>query len=996
MRLNDFIETLDPAQMHFGENAPHAYFIPFEKGQDACAPRTESRRLTLLNGEWDFQYYDSVRDLPDDFNPETAALSAKLPVPSVWQMHGYDRIQYTNVRYPIPYDPPFVLAENPCGLYRRAFALEKAANAVYTLIFEGVDSCLLLWVNGQFIGSTQVSHSPAEFDVTRALRAGENTICALVVKWCASTYLEDQDKFRWSGIFRDVYLLRRDEKHLVDFTVRTELSDDCAHAAVRVNTQFSAPGCECACELFAPDGTLLARERTADGACEFALETPALWTAETPALYTLALHCGDESIARRVGVRRIEVRRETVLLNGRPLRLRGVNLHESAAETGAYTPESHILRDLMMMKRHNINAVRTSHYPQPPRFYELCEALGLYVLDEADIECHGVVALGGGDECGEPYNRIADDPAFGPMILDRVQRMVQRDKNFPCVLIWSMGNESGHGVNFDRALAWTKKYDPSRLTHYERATFPPAGRDINRTDLDLFSRMYPSVEAIEQYFREHTACKPYIMCEYSHAMGNGPGDLETYFRLMEKEPRMCGGFVWEWCNHAPFVGVNAKGRRMYRYGGDFGETLHDGNFCADGLVASDRTPTPGLLEYKNVLRPLRVASADLANGRIVLKNQFDFSDAHGLIDVTCTLSGGGKPEETVVFSADALKIPARGFAELALPARPGGSCALRYTLAAETNWAEKGYELGFEQIGEPEPEALPARRCGPVSCRRENARYSVISGEGFRCRYDEATGVFTQLEREGRALLEKPMTFNFWRAPTDNDRNVKKIWDRYMLRYAVSRGMETVFEEEENALAIATRLHIGAPSLGLLADGCVRWRVTGDGRIGCTLELKRCPGVPAFPRVGLRMFLPADMASLRAFACGPQESYADKRQASVLCAFESTADAQYSHPLRPQESGSHWGARRLTVFGAQGALGVSGDAFTFSVLPYTQEQLADTPHDDELEPCGSTVLCVDFAHAGIGSNSCGPELAECWKTPENVRGSIVLDPLGNV
>ena len=993
MFLTEYLETLDPAKMHCGENEPHAYFIPFEAGQDARAPRTDSTRMTLLNGEWEFAHFNSVHDLPDDFRPETLAMSATLPVPSVWQMHGYDAIQYTNVRYPIPYDPPYVPAENPCGLYRRAFALEKEAGAVYTLTFEGVDSCLFLWVNGQFVGCTQVSHSPAEFDVTKALRAGENTVCALVVKWCAGTYFEDQDKFRWSGIFRDVYLLRRDAVHLVDFTVRAEPDDSFARAAVRVEAEFSAPGCECECELLSPEGERLALQSTSGGVCEFALEKPALWTAETPALYTLLLHCGRETIARRVGVRRVEVQEETVLLNGRPLRFRGVNLHESAAETGAYTPESYILRDLMLMKQHNINAVRTSHYPQPPRFYEMCEALGLYVLDEADMECHGVDALGG-REHRDQYNLIADDKTFGAAILDRVKRLVIRDKNFPCVLVWSMGNESGHGVNFDRALAWTKAYDPTRLTHYERASFPPSGQDINRTDLDLYSRMYPSIAEIERYFVEHTVCKPYILCEYSHAMGNGPGDLEAYFRLMEKEARMCGGFVWEWCNHAPFVGVNAKGRRMYRYGGDFGETLHDGNFCADGLVASDRTPTPGLLEYKNVLRPLRVASADLANGRITLKNQLDFANACGLIDVTCTILGGGAPDETIFFSADALDIPARGFATLAVPARPGASCVLRCTLAVDMPWAQKGYELGFEQIGTPEPEEKPARPQHPVRIERQNARYLTVLGEGFRYCYDAMTGAFAQLEANGSALLEKPMTFNFYRAPTDNDRNIKAKWERYMFRYAVARGMGTEIRQEETAVTLTTQLHIGSQSLRLLAEGNVTWRVTGDGCVACSLELKRAECIPAFPRVGLRMLLPAEMNALHAFAFGPQESYADKRQASMLCTFDSTVEAQYSHPLRPQESGSHWGVRRMRLSGAQGALEVTGDAFVFSALPYTQEQLADTPHDDELEPCGSTVLCVDFAHAGIGSNSCGPVLDECYETPHEVVGRVTFDFLG--
>ena len=985
MRLEQYYENMDVRMMHAGENAPHAYFIPFEKGQNARAPREESGRFTLLNGEWDFAYYDSVRDLPSEFDPMAVTFEKTMPVPGVMQLHGYDAIQYTNVRYPFPYDPPFVPAENPCGLYRRTLTLEKKPEAVYQLVFEGVDSCLFLWVNGKFIGTSQVSHSPAEFDVTDALCAGENTLCVLVLKWCFGSYFEDQDKFRWTGIFRDVYLLRREAQHVVDFNVHTELNDDFTKAVVRFDAEFSAPGGECACELLAPDGTSVARKETEGGRCEFALEAPALWTAETPELYTLVFSCGEETIARRVGVRKIEVSDEVVLLNGKPVRFRGVNMHESSCDTGAYTPREHILRDVTIMKRHNINAVRTSHYPQPPYFYELCEELGIYVLDEADQETHGVVTLFGGYDGGEPYNRIADDPAFEGAVLDRVRRMVLRDKNFPCVVIYSMGNESGHGVNFEKALAWTKRYDPSRLTHYERASFPPAGMEINRTDLDTYSRMYPSIEEIRRYFREHTVCKPYILCEYSHAMGNGPGDLEAYFQEFEREPRMCGGFIWEWCDHAPCVGVNAAGRKMYRYGGDFGETLHDGNFCADGLVSSDRTPHPGLLEYQNVLRPLRVASADLASGKITLKNQLDFVSTRGLIALECTLSGGGKPEETVRIEADALDIPARSFGTITVPARAGGVCMLRMIQAVDTPWAERGHKLGFEQIGRPECGYVAQERAEkPVAVEGLQERYVTVSGEGFRYRYDTMTGLFAQMEHDGKALLKKPMAFNLFRAPTDNDRNVRHVWEDHQYRYAVSRGMGTECELSDTSVAFKTKVHLSAQSVDLLMDGSVTWRVTGDGRVTLSLELTRQPNMPAFPRVGLRLVLPAEYGDLRYFGYGPLESYSDKHRASYLDWHESRVQAQYTHPIKPQESGSHWNTEALILSGAQGALAVSGGAFSFSALPYSQEQLTDVMHDDELSDEGVTVLCLDAAMAGIGSNSCGPALPKEYETHSHV------------
>lgn len=993
MPFKQYIETLDPVLMHAGENAPHAYFIPFDADQDARGARESSCRFTLLNGQWEFKYYPSVRDFTADLDPMTEPLEASMPVPGTWQMNGYDHIQYTNVRFPFPYDPPYVPADNPCGLYRRRFALDKQPGAVYQLVFEGVDSCLLLWVNGQFIGASQVPHSPAEYDVTAALVDGENTVCALVTKWSAGSYCEDQDKFRYSGIFRDVYLLRRDAGHVVDFSVRTALAEDLHQAAVQVRAAFSQPDCACQCELYAPDGTLLATRAMQDGACAFELNRPLLWTAETPVLYTLLLRCGGEEIAQRVGVRKIEIRNEVVLLNGSPVRFRGVNLHESSCDTGAYTPPEHIRRDLLMMKAHNINAVRTSHYPQPPLFYQLCDELGIYVLDEADLECHGVVSTGGGTD-HEKYNRMADDPAFGPMMLDRVQRMAIRDQNSACVVIYSMGNEAGMGVNFDRALAWTKRFDPTRLTHYERASFPPEGRDINRSDLDLYSRMYPSLEEIERYFSEHTVCKPYIMCEYCHAMGNGPGDLENYFRLMEREERICGAFVWEWCDHAPAIGKDKQGRQRYRYGGDFGEVLHDGNFCADGLVSSDRTPHPGLLEYKNVLRPLRVAAADLANGWITLKNHLDFVSPKGRIDIKIVLSGGGQPEETVLVPAEELDIAPRGTATLHVPARAGGCCTLYALSAADTPWGKRGDVLGMEQVGEPEfvPQ-IQQRAAQTLRVSGEKERYVTICGDDFVYRYDSMTGAFAAMAVRAKEMLLAPMAYNIWRAPTDNDRNIKNEWNRYLYRYAVSRGMGTQVQKHDDRVEIETAVHISSMSICLLAQGTVRWTVFADGRVACQADMRREAGVPVFPRLGLRMMLPADYDKLRYFAYGPLESYIDKRQASLLGWHVDTVETQYAHPLRPQESGSHYGARSLTLHGAQGALRIEGAGFGFSALNYSHEQLADVAHDDELTREERCVLCLDMAQRGIGSNSCGPELPACYEIADHIQWQVMLDPL---
>lgn len=987
MRFSTFFESLSPAQMHQGENPPHAYFIPFDRGQDARLPRAQSKRFLPLNGEWAFRYYESIFDLADDFDPMKEALHGVMPVPGVWQMNGVDHLQYLNKRYPIPYDPPYIPAKTPCGLYRHTFSVSKQAASRYQLCFEGVDSGMLVWLNGTLIGASQVSHSPAEYDVTDALREGENTLCVLVVKWCAGTYLEDQDKFRYTGIFRDVHLLRRDEKHLRDFRVRTPLVN--GGAEIRVSAAFSDEVLPCAAALYAPDGTWLGERQLVDGACTFALSAPKLWTAETPALYTLVISCGDEVIAHRVGVREISIRNEVVLLNGSPVRFRGVNLHESSAQTGAYTPEEHIRRDLLMMKQHNINAVRTSHYPQPVRFYELCDELGLYVMDEADVETHGVCSITGNYKLGkkEGFDLIADDPRFGEAILDRVQRMVYRDQNCTCVLMYSMGNESGHGVNFDRALKWTKEYDPARLTHYERASFPPKGQDINRTHLDLYSRMYPSIEDIQAYFKEHTVCKPYILCEYCHAMGNGPGDLEDYFRLFEKEARICGAFVWEWCDHAPYVGRDRNGRPKYRYGGDFGEILHDGNFCADGLVASDRRVHTSLLEYKNVLRPVRVVLADLANGRILLRNHLDFLKSDELVEMVCEFEGGERLEL-------AASIPPRGVDQVCIPPHPGQGCTLRMTLRQDTAWAGKGHTLGIEQIEPPACRLNSAQRPKErLRMSEKGQRYIDILGKDFSYRYDTMTGMFDQWNVRNRELLKKPIAINIFRAPTDNDSKLDKAaWITMQYRYAVTRGKHTDCDVLDDRIVLTTQISLGAHAVQELGRGMVRWTVYGDGRLEFGLDFERCAGTPSFPRVGLRLQLPAGFRRLRYFAYGPHESYIDKRQASTLGWYDGELHSEYPHPLKPQESGSHYGARALIVSDQENAILVRGESFSFSALPYTQEQLSDVMHDDELDIEDACVLCLDAAHRGIGSNSCGPALASGYAVPDKLRWQIVIDP----
>ena len=713
LHFHENLETL-----HVGTLPNHAYFIPHGSRESALTlRRTESDRFKLLSGEWDFTFYKSVLDLPEDFL--TLPAEGKIPVPAVWQYHGYDSHQYTNVLFPIPFDPPYVPAENPCGLYTHRFEMTKADGERRTLCFEGVDSCMYVWLNGEFVGYSQVSHSTSEFDITDLAKDGENELKVLVLKWCDGTYFEDQDKFRMSGIFRDVYVLTREKVHLTDYTIRTILSEDMKSAELNVAFEMSGEA-EIACEVLDAEGIVIAEGKAEGGVFACELKEPKLWSAESPVLYTLVIRCGGEWMAEEVGVRDVRVKDGVILLNGQNIKFRGVNRHDSDPFVGPAVTEKELLRDLEVMKLHNVNAIRTSHYPNAPEFLRMCDRCGFYIIDEADIECHGVVLMDGGWK--GKYAHLANDPAYAHCFMDRVQRCVIRDKNRTSVVMWSMGNESGHGVCMDACIEWTKKYDPTRLTHYERASFPPQGLAFNEEYLDTYSRMYASVKAIDAYFEqfetgvpaengtrtEYVAPailnKPYVLCEYCHAMGNGPGDLEDYFQCIERHPGHSGGFIWEWCDHAIYMGKTVDGRPKYFYGGDFGEFPNDGNFCMDGLVYPDRTPHTGLLEFKNVMRPARISAVDLAKGCFEVWNLYDFTTLCDAVEIRYTLRRGGQDIGNGMVDPAQLKIAPHQRAKITIDdpglAVPDTAVYFETILKNGSALVPAGYVVGTEQVGE--------------------------------------------------------------------------------------------------------------------------------------------------------------------------------------------------------------------------------------------------------------------------------------------------------
>lgn len=972
----------NPAVLHVGTCPPRSYYLPKAPGDEA-----ESSRVCSLNGTWSFRYFDSFLDVfPDGMEADICFDEDdmdEIEVPSCWQNAGYDRHMYTNIRYPIPFDPPFVPDENPCGLYLRRFEVSAEDKKLRTYLnFEGVDSCFYLWVNEQFAGYSQVSHSTSEFDVTDLLIEGENTVAVLVLKWCDGTYLEDQDKLRMSGIFRGVYLISRPESHVRDFFVKTELNGDFSKAVIRVETELCGRP-ELTSALYAPGGELV--QIVSGENPVFTVERPLLWNAEDPYQYTLRITAPDEVIEQKIGVSKIEIRAGVLYFNGVKIKLRGVNRHDSDPVTGYTISREQAKRDLILMKQHNINAVRTSHYPNAPWFLQLCSEYGFYVIAEADIESHGASMQTGAHGMDE-YADVALNPIFDKAILDRIQRSVIRDKNNACVLMWSYGNESGWGPSFEKAGAWVKSYDPGRLTHYENTYYDARGHKNDLSSLDTVSRMYPAPEWIEEYFADPKNTQPLVLCEYIHAMGNGPGDAEQYQQLIMKHDGFMGGFVWEWCDHAVYGGTTPDNRDIFRYGGDFGEFPHDGNFCMDGLVYPDRTPHTGLLEFKNVIRPVRAELTDAKTAEIRLTNYRDFTNTDEFLMISWEIQQDG--ETTACGVLDDIAIPPHESGVIRLngevPETGDVTILLNYSAKKDDGvFFPRGHALGFDQLivsraARGEVALVP----GGVQAV-EDGRRITVSGPDFRYVFSKTTGVFESLVKSNASVMTRPMTWNTYRAPTDNDQYVDADWKKIGYDCPSVKVYDCGCTVENGVAAITCALGLAAvyrrPFLRLEC----RFEIDGTGRIRAEIDGTRDTELVFLPRFGLRMFLPKTFSTAEYFGYGPYESYCDKHQASYLGRFAQRADDLFEDYVKPQENGSRFGCKSVTVTDGAGAVTVTSPAdFSFNLSAYTQEELAGKKHNYELTESPDMVFCFDYKMSGVGSNSCGPQLTKAMRLDE--------------
>ena len=982
--------------LHENTMPARAYYIPASRRMDNLVEhREESDRMQLLNGTWKFQYFNSIYDIQDSFfekNYDTENFD-EIQVPSVWQMAGYDTHQYTNIRYPFPFDPPYVPQDIPCGAYVHTFEYSRDEKAPKSFLnFEGVDSCFYVWINGSYIGYSQVSHMTSEFDVTDVLQDGTNTVAVLVMKWCDGSYLEDQDKFRMSGIFRDVYILKRPKQAISDYHIKTRIED--MLAKVEIEMKFYSP-LNVKISIEDRNGAVVALGSIAEeGKAVLEIASPELWNTENPYLYKLILETENEVIVDHIALRKIEIKDQVIYLNGQKIKFRGVNRHDSDPVTGFTINTEQITTDLTLMKQHNFNAIRSSHYPNAPFFYEMCDKYGFMIIDEADIEAHGPFMIYRKEDTD--YNRfkrwnekIADDPVWEEAIVDRVKLMVERDKNRFCIVMWSMGNESAYGCNFEKALEWTKNFDPDRITQYESARYRNYDETYDYSNLDVYSRMYPALSEIQEYL-DKDGSKPFLLVEYCHSMGKGPGDFEDYFQMIQDNDKMCGGFVWEWCDHAIAHGTAENGKTIYAYGGDHGEEIHDGNFCMDGLVYPDRTVHTGLLEYKNVYRPARVISYNKESGELVLHNYMDFDDLKDYVKISYELTQDGLMISKGILPEFSVAPHGEGKTNLKINVPENGKCYLKliYHLKKELPLLDEDHILGFDEIevSKEDTKCKLAEKWIPKTVVdselqvNENDTQIHIKGREFAYTIDKRTALFTEMKFAGREYLNHPMELNIWRAPTDNDMYIKSEWKKAHYDKAYTRAYMTEVVQGKHGVKITSHASVVAETVQKILDVTITWKIEAAGKIDADIAVTKDDEFPDLPRFGVRMFLDKKLSAVRYFGMGPQESYCDKHQAASHGLYRADVGDLHEDYIRPQENGSHYDCEYVELNNSRYGIVASAEkAFSFNASYYTQEELEKKTHNYELIESDSVVFCVDYALNGIGSNSCGPVVLEQYR-----------------
>ncbi|WP_338912716.1 glycoside hydrolase family 2 TIM barrel-domain containing protein [Clostridium perfringens] len=984
----------DISKLHVNMMPRRSYYVPFVDTDEALNIKDRSKQVNFfsLNGKWEFNYFDSLQKVKEFDDINQISFSDNIDVPSLWQLNGYDYNQYTNVKYPIPFDPPFVPINNPCGIYKRDFEIEiLPENYDYNINFEGVDSCFYFWINDNFVGYSQISHSISEFDITEFLVKGKNTITVLVLKWCDGTYFEDQDKFRMSGIFRDVYILRRAKERIVDYKITQSIDFSAKEGKLDLEILSNIGNTKEKYYLLNPNNHIIASGNIDNNKVQINIKDIELWSAETPNLYTLLIETENEVIKERIGMREIKIEDSILKINNKKIKLRGVNHHDSNPTKGYVMTYDDMILDLKIMKECNVNSIRTAHYPKSPIFYELCDEYGFYVMSEADIEIHGVVELYGLGYL-DNYNMIADDKVYEKVIIDRVDSSIVPFKNKSCIFMWSLGNESGFGCNFESGLEYARKLDPTRPLHYEGAHYASKERENDFTNIDVISRMYISIEEVKDYF-EKGIDKPLILCEYAHAMGNGPGGLQDYDEMIQKYDQFAGAYVWEWCDHAILIKEDVNGKKAYGYGGDFEEENHDGNFCVDGLVYPDRTPHTGLLEYKNINRPIRAIEFDKVEKRVKLKNMLDFRDAGEFLDVTYKLFLDGE----IIFGDDidleSLKAKEEKWYDLSMPELPKGIITIlfQYKVKKNNHLYEKGEVLGFDNFiiknGVDNISSVDKIIKSTIDEQKfyveETVNKIKVINNEFIYNYNKNTGSFDFIQSLGETFIDDPMKFIIWRAPTDNDRKIKNLWIEAGFNQITTRVYNSKIKEFSNRVEITSDLSLIPPYRERVLNINVTWSIYSEGLIKCYVKGDKNMKTPYLPRFGVELKLNKSYEGVSYFGFGPYENYVDKNSSCYLGRFNSKVSEMHEDYIRPQENGAHHYCREVAINNEKGKVYVlSENDFAFNVSHFSLNQLTNANHNFELHEEEATYLIVDYKQSGIGSNSCGPDLDEEYRLNE--------------
>lgn len=946
-----------------GVEQPRAYYVPFGEGEDPFASREKSSKFTSLNGLWNIREYKSFYDVPENFAECDVSRFDEVDVPSSLQVHGFDQIAYNNMTYPIPFNPPYVPNVNPTYQHERTFEVKKNAGERFYIVFEGVDSCFYLYINGKFVGFSQIAHRVSEFDVTDFVKDGENRMDVLVLKWCMGTYLEDQDKFRFTGIIRDVYMLTRTERALRSYEIKTKINGEVAFTPLGADAEIELDGKT----AFAGDGETAVIK----------IDEPKLWSAETPDLYNLVIRSGGEVIGEKVGLREVKIEGGVLKLNGQPIKFHGVNRHDFNHIYGATVTLDDMRRDLTLMKKTNIDAIRTSHYPSCPEFYKMCDEYGFYVISESDVETHGTTLRRPGLEYYDGMNRIADDPSFESAIVERQKCNVISNYNRPCVVIWSLGNESGYGVNFERAAAWIKSVDLSRPVHYEGVqAVRNRGDEYYTANLDMVSVMYPSFEWLnDAYLGDKRETRPLVLCEYEHFMGNGPGNLKEYWDFIDAQDRVMGAFVWEFADH----GIMTNEEEGLGYGGDYGETLHDGTFCIDGIFTGDRRITAKSFELKAVYSPIQITKED---GKLKLFSRAFFKTIKGTLELA--YGSGLEPEIRENYDVE---IKPRETLEFELTSDL--NVVASFVSTEDLPLLGKGFEIaraGFENpiVGYEGDRINPflTKRVDERPVFEEDARYIKVSEGGKVYTLDKTDGSIKSIKIDRQETLASPFRLNVWRAPICNDRNIVRKWRELRMFEALAEVRKTTIAGN----VVSFEGDLCSRVLEPLMEFRLEYEFYNQG-VSVHLDYEFADFVPWVPRIGFFCRLDKEFEDVKYYGCGPFENYVDRRFAAIKNYYEDSVTTMEEYYTRPQENGNRTDCNMCEITDGKRAFRVEG-RFSFSALPHSPEEYEKSPHTFELPAREYTNVCVDLYQSGLGSNSCGPEPLVKYRTPAKGFGGF--------